>query len=128
MVVLFFFFFSSRRRHTRFDCDWSSDVCSSDLGAIGDGLAIALRVYAAGPLILLKRWRGFAVAAIVVAVSAPFLDWPRFFGDSAMINQLLVVGTKGGQSAAAVPWLIPIAVVCLVLLGRRRAAWLLVPA
>src|SRR2546430_13691377 len=24
------FFFSSRRRHTRFDCDWSSDVCSSD--------------------------------------------------------------------------------------------------
>src|SRR2546430_8852220 len=24
-------FFSSRRRHTIFDCDWSSDVCSSDL-------------------------------------------------------------------------------------------------
>src|SRR4030065_813359 len=24
-------FFSSRRRHTRFKCDWSSDVCSSDL-------------------------------------------------------------------------------------------------
>src|SRR5205085_3536161 len=29
--LFFFFFFSSRRRHTRFDCDWSSDVCSSDL-------------------------------------------------------------------------------------------------
>src|SRR5260370_6369340 len=28
---LVFFFFSSRRRHTRFKCDWSSDVCSSDL-------------------------------------------------------------------------------------------------
>src|SRR2546421_6383517 len=27
-----FFFFSSRRRHTRSDRDWSSDVCSSDLG------------------------------------------------------------------------------------------------
>src|SRR5882762_3023616 len=26
-----FFFFSSRRRHTIFKCDWSSDVCSSDL-------------------------------------------------------------------------------------------------
>src|SRR5690606_39415133 len=25
-------FFSSRRRHTRFSRDWSSDVCSSDLG------------------------------------------------------------------------------------------------
>src|SRR2546427_3395528 len=30
-VRVVFFFFSSRRRHTRFDCDWSSDVCSSDL-------------------------------------------------------------------------------------------------
>src|SRR5207237_1839620 len=28
------FFFSSRRRHTRFKCDWSSDVCSSDLPKI----------------------------------------------------------------------------------------------
>src|SRR5690242_20860211 len=28
-----FFFFSSRRRHTRLTCDWSSDVCSSDLNA-----------------------------------------------------------------------------------------------
>src|SRR5436190_10695547 len=27
------FFFSSRRRHTRSLCDWSSDVCSSDLTA-----------------------------------------------------------------------------------------------
>src|SRR5256885_9725077 len=26
------FFFSSRRRHTRLQGDWSSDVCSSDLG------------------------------------------------------------------------------------------------
>src|SRR5215813_12043876 len=26
------FFFSSRRRHTRCGRDWSSDVCSSDLG------------------------------------------------------------------------------------------------
>src|SRR6267142_3339522 len=26
-----YFFFSSRRLHTRLTCDWSSDVCSSDL-------------------------------------------------------------------------------------------------
>src|SRR5438477_9514437 len=31
MFVFVFFFFSSRRRHTRLTCDWSSDVCSSDL-------------------------------------------------------------------------------------------------
>src|SRR6266571_8174864 len=28
------FFFSSRRRHTRLTCDWSSDVCSSDLATV----------------------------------------------------------------------------------------------
>src|SRR5260370_30283521 len=36
MLFLLFFFFSSRRRHTRFKCDWSSDVCSSDLDAYVD--------------------------------------------------------------------------------------------
>src|SRR5689334_24381571 len=34
-MFFFFFFFSSRRRHTRWNCDWSSDVCSSDLEAAG---------------------------------------------------------------------------------------------
>src|SRR2546430_16169008 len=28
------FFFSGRRRHARFDCDWSSDVSSSDLHSL----------------------------------------------------------------------------------------------
>src|SRR6267143_6607042 len=35
MSYLLFFFFSSRRRHTRWNCDWSSDVCSSDLPGEG---------------------------------------------------------------------------------------------
>src|SRR5215211_9325111 len=45
-----FFFFSSRRRHTRSLCDWSSDVCSSDLADLGlkqalaDGLIAGPRV------------------------------------------------------------------------------------
>src|SRR5437763_15265589 len=34
-----FFFFSSRRRHTIYIGDWSSDVCSSDLGEV----SVALR-------------------------------------------------------------------------------------
>src|SRR5690625_7145565 len=40
------FFFSSRRRHTRWPRDWSSDVCSSDLG-LRDGInvVIALTLY-----------------------------------------------------------------------------------
>src|SRR2546430_17202548 len=32
-----FFFFSSRRRHTRFDCDWSSDVCHTVKGTPAAG-------------------------------------------------------------------------------------------
>src|ERR1019366_9923515 len=34
----YLFFFSSRRRHTRLVSDWSSDVCSSDLGLSLPGL------------------------------------------------------------------------------------------
>src|SRR5438270_12292748 len=40
--------FSSRRRHTIFDCDWSSDVCSSDLATqlelvpLGSGARVQL--------------------------------------------------------------------------------------
>src|SRR2546430_10636043 len=40
-----FFSFSSRRRHTRFDCDWSSDVCSSDLDrlTIRDSISLPIK-------------------------------------------------------------------------------------
>src|SRR2546427_4055637 len=47
--LVFFFFFSSRRRHTRFDCDWSSDVCSSDL-PLGLILQQAIFLFFAGIL------------------------------------------------------------------------------
>src|SRR5438132_11074165 len=43
LKALVFFFFSSRRRHTRSLCDWSSDVCSSDLQiVIGPALVLGL--------------------------------------------------------------------------------------
>src|SRR2546422_10445831 len=43
-----FFFFSSRRRHTRCSRDWSSDVCSSDLGMV-DALYLSIKRNA-GPI------------------------------------------------------------------------------
>src|SRR3990167_4348995 len=64
-----FFFFSRRRRHTRFDCDWSSDVCSSDV-AIGGcdknmpGCLIAIArlnipsVFVYGGTIMPGKWKG----------------------------------------------------------------------
>src|SRR5207237_6408582 len=50
LCVSIFFFFSSRRRHTRFKCDWSSDVCSSDLSETSAW----------------KEWLTVAVSVIVV--------------------------------------------------------------
>src|SRR6266481_8082949 len=44
MPHVIFFFFSSRRRHTRWNCDWSSDVCSSDL-RVYDPTIHAWRIY-----------------------------------------------------------------------------------
>src|SRR5256886_9427265 len=50
------FFFSSRRRHTRFDCDWSSDVCSSDLtGATREELSGNSNVLAGRAAMLLVQ-------------------------------------------------------------------------
>src|SRR5882762_11529928 len=65
---LFFFFFSSRRRHTRFKCDWSSDVCSSDLyaaGVVRGGGALCARAAAA------RRGRGLSrVMDLLLVVNA----------------------------------------------------------
>src|SRR5256886_4325995 len=49
------FFFSSRRRHTRFDCDWSSDVCSSDLITQSNRVVIPVGSYLRGELLESKR-------------------------------------------------------------------------
>src|SRR5260370_33431359 len=61
------FFFSSRRGHTRFKCDWSSDVCSSDLSHLavhmldGATLAHGLSDSPAGLLAwLLERWNAWS--------------------------------------------------------------------
>src|SRR5438477_1866400 len=59
---MFFFFFSSRRRHTRLTCDWSSDVCSSDLGVNG-GVALHenhARHIAGHEMRVLRAWCGCA--------------------------------------------------------------------
>src|SRR5689334_24402799 len=43
IFFFFFFFFSSRRRHTRWNCDWSSDVCSSDLHLLGEAASNGIK-------------------------------------------------------------------------------------
>src|SRR6266480_6443338 len=62
---MLFFFFSSRRRHTRLTCDWSSDVCSSDLVAPGGG-----------PFSEVSRWRWTRRrrCATIAAMTQPLPD------------------------------------------------------
>src|SRR5438270_6387168 len=64
---VFFFFFSSRRRHTRFDCDWSSDVCSSDLEKQSPGMERRSNTrIAAGVRITTLGSRGFELGPVAV--------------------------------------------------------------
>src|SRR5262249_56631079 len=69
------FFFSSRRRHTRLVSDWSSDVCSSDLGAINGVL----------PLVRLRS-RMFGD----FLVSVPYVNYGGCCADTEDIEQDLL--------------------------------------
>src|SRR6266513_4622156 len=51
-----YFFFSSRRRHTRSKRDWSSDVCSSDLGTLFPGSIIPSNCLDPVAVDLMKRY------------------------------------------------------------------------
>src|SRR2546427_115945 len=101
-----FFFFSSRRRHTRFDCDWSSDVCSSDL------LALML-IFIAGNL---------------AAAFAPSYEWLM----SARVLTSLTHGTFFGVGAVVATGLVPVdkkaSAIALMFSGLTLATLLGVPA
>lgn len=96
-------------------------------GAVAGAAAVTLRVYAAVPLLILGRWRALGLALVVIAVTSPFLAWPAFLGDLGRISGVLTSQSDGGSSVVAIPILIPVTLVALAALGRRRAAWLLVP-
>src|SRR5690606_39936056 len=63
-----FFFFSSRRRHTRFSRDWSSDVCSSDLGSPALVLDTLLRI---NRLARLGPWHSLCLSLVDPRRSSP---------------------------------------------------------
>src|SRR5689334_12642604 len=74
VMYFFFFFFSSRRRHTRWNCDWSSDVCSSDLRLSADPSSRVLVLEAGRPD---YRWDVFIhmPAALSFPIGSRFYDW-----------------------------------------------------
>src|SRR5713101_7646495 len=103
-----FFFFSSRRQHTRLTCDWSSDVCSSDLV---DGLDQRLADAAGEAVIdyglhLNLRDPDPARLAEVPAVFARgvpsfklYMAYPGYrLPDDAIFRAMTAVGAHGGLS------------------------------
>src|SRR5579859_8246152 len=75
------FFFSSRRRHTSFDCDWSSDVCSSDLFAL---YSFITGLESQRPIRFYGMWAALALALLTKGLIAPV-----FFAAAALPLLLL---------------------------------------
>src|SRR5437868_12960372 len=80
----FFFFFSSRRRHTRSKRDWSSDVCSSDLGGkvpLVTTLCIGAPQVAALQILVYHKFLRFAKIVFTVVNHQPaFLTFVKEIG------------------------------------------------
>ncbi|MBA2757118.1 MAG: hypothetical protein H0U37_06715 [Chloroflexi bacterium] len=95
---------------------------------VGAGpVAAFLKVYALIPIVLTLRWRALLVTFGALLVTAPMLPWASYVAHLAELSTALTNQSSGGLSATAIPWLIPIAVVALIMCGREKAAWLAVP-
>src|SRR4051812_40148331 len=83
-----FFFFSSRRRHTRLTCDWSSDVCSSDL-------LVSLGIWQ----LERKAWKEGLIARIEARAYGPpgalarEADWPSWSAAGDEFRRVRLTGT-----------------------------------
>src|SRR2546430_5957739 len=102
-AVLAYFFVSSRRRHTRFGCDWSSDVCSSDLGTASSALLAGVIGFAG-----IASFQGATPAQRRghVAVFANSLAWTFAATDWVKVivrRKRPVLYTAGGTAAAGDP-------------------------
>jgi hypothetical protein len=93
-------------------------------GPIAAALAVGLKLYAGLPLI--GRWRDLIVAAVVLAVTLPFLPWQLYLEQGLGVGSHLASAWNG--SAWRVPLLIPPTLLALWILRRRGAEWFLVPA
>src|SRR6266550_5643618 len=76
------FFFSSRRRHTRCSRDWSSDVCSSDLGLVmvlSASSVQALRTFGSSWVVFQRQamWMAIGAVALGVALRTDYRRWRR---------------------------------------------------
>src|SRR2546430_13499014 len=100
-------FFSSRRRHTRFDCDWSSDVCSSDLPRFSpDGQRVIMSLQQGGNANIFvmdlrsKTTTRLTDTAAIDTAPSYSPDGARicFESDRGGSQQIYIMGAGGGQA------------------------------
>ena len=90
-------------------------------------IATLVKIYAIPTPVLLGEWKAVVVTGIVLLVTIPILPWASYIAQFPEITADLAEQSDGGMSALAIPVLIPVGAVALVLMGRRRAAWWVVP-
>jgi hypothetical protein len=90
-------------------------------------VAVLVKAYAGLVPLVLGQWRAVAISAVVLLVTIPLLPWATYLSEWSSLTATLADQSDGGMSATATPILIPVAIVALVVMGRRRAAWWIVP-
>lgn len=91
-------------------------------------LAAMVKLYAGAVPAIRLDWKALAATAAVLLVTLPFLPWGLFIErwpdvSRALNNQ----SAGGGLSVWVTPFLVPVAVVAALLLGRERLAWWSIP-
>src|SRR5438309_10948730 len=114
VFYFFFFFFSSRRRHTRWNCDWSSDVCSSDLEGRElrhpkTGEVLGRTEQAVGRMVVQQVLEAYATGTLSQAGAVQAGDKARVSAGKVKLRALPISeghGVKGGLVEAAIHELI----------------------
>ncbi len=94
----------------------------------GGALAIIIKIYAGLPLLILGRWRSLLIAAGAMLATGPLLPWGTYVSEFALISQRLADQSKLTLPMGLLLLLSPLVVLALIVVGRERAAWLVVPA
>jgi hypothetical protein len=92
------------------------------------GLAVVLKIYAGLPLAILGRWRSLVAAAAIILATVPVLPWTTYINEFALISQNLADQSKLTLPMGFLLLVSPLVVLSLLVVGRERAAWLVVPA
>src|SRR3546814_14824629 len=103
-LVFFFFFFKQKTAYEMRISDWSSDVCSSDLGSKGRLLcAVALELDLRGPSAAAESADKTRRACPVLDTGAPHMDVRRFPRRRGVLSLRQVSLHKQRKVARAVP-------------------------